>query len=128
MPKLVVLGATIACDKGTSPASLSVLPGNDAEGAGKAVATVQDFAPMVNVPAFGMCTTQANPQVATATTAAQGVLTPQPCVPVITSPWSPGATEATLRGAKALTANSTCSCAWSGSVSVKDPGTEIDVE
>ena len=128
MPKLVVVGASIACDKGTSPASLSVPPGNDAEGGGKVVATVQDFVPMVNVPAFGMCTTQANPQVAAATSAAQGVLTPQPCVPVVTSPWSPGAKELTLRGFKALTADSTCSCAWTGSVSVKDPGTEIDVE
>lgn len=128
MPKLVVLGATLACDKGTAPAQLGVPPSNEADAAQKAVATVLDFAPTTNVPPFGMCTTQANPQVAAATTAAQGVLTPQPCVPVLTAPWSPGAKEVTLRGAKALTADSTCACAWSGSVSVKDPGSEVEVE
>ena len=44
-----------------------------------------------SVPPFGLCTSMANPQVAAATAAAQNVLTPQPCQPVL-SPWSPGAT------------------------------------
>lgn len=128
MPKLVVLGAQLKCSEGLAPASLAVLPLNEGDGDGKAAATVQDFQPTVNVPPFGMCKTQANPQVAAATAAAQGVLTPMPCVPMLTAPWSPGAREATLRGAAVLTADSTCKCAWSGTIEVTDPGSDIDVE
>src|SRR5260370_39169608 len=87
--KLVVSGAKLKCSQGTSPSSLTVLPGI-ADAKDNPLATVNDYKPMVNIAAFGMCQTQANPQVAAATAAAQGVLTPQPCIPVTTAPWSPG--------------------------------------
>ena len=77
-------------------------------------ATIQDFAPNVNIMPFGMCTTLSNPQVAAATSAALGVLTPQPCIPVTTSPWSPGSATVQINGAPALTATSMCQCAWGG--------------
>lgn len=128
MPKLVVHGASIACSCGTSPSSLTVLPTEQSNGNDQPAATVMDFAPQVNVMPFGMCTTQANPQVASATAAAQGVLTPMPCVPLTTAPWSPGATVVTINGKAALTSDSTASCAWSGSISVKSPGSEIEIE
>ena len=38
-----------------------------------------------------MCISPANPVVAAATTAALGVLTPQPCIPITIAPWLPGA-------------------------------------
>jgi hypothetical protein len=75
-----------------------------------------------------MCKTQANPQVAAATAAAMGVLTPMPCIPVITAPWSPGASLAEIDGQKALTDDSKCTCAWTGSVEITDPGNSIEVE
>ncbi len=105
-----------------------MLPGRATDGAMKLAATVDDFAAMANISPFGMCTTQANPQVAAATTAAQGVLTPQPCVPVTTSPWSPGATTSTISGRPALVASDKASCAWTGSIEVADPGSTINVE
>jgi hypothetical protein len=74
-----------------------------------------------------MCKALANPQVASATAAAQGVLTPMPCVPVIAAPWSPGAAIVTIRGQKALTKDSTCSCAWGGAIEVVEPGTEVEI-
>lgn len=128
MPKLVVNGATLSCDQGAAPASLTVLPLEKTGADDQPVGTVNDFKPNVNIAPFGACRTQANPQVAAATAAANGVLTPQPCVPVTTSPWSPGAGIATLNGAKLLTADSTCKCAWSGTIKVESPGSAIDVD
>jgi len=81
-----------------------------------------DYAPMVNIPTLGMCKTQSNPQVAAATSAAMGVLTPQPCIPVTTSAWSPGASKVTINGIKALTDDSKCSCTWGGSITIQDAG------
>jgi hypothetical protein len=128
MSKLVINGAKLKCSQGTSPATLTVLPllGTDADD--QPTATVDDFAPMVNVASFGMCQTEANPQVAAATAAAQGVLTPQPCVPVIASPWSPGSSIVTIQGVKALRDDSKCNCTWTGSIEITDPGTTVEAE
>jgi hypothetical protein len=98
------------------------------DGAGQPSATVNDFVPGQNISPFGMCKTAANPQVAAATSAASGVLTPVPCVPVPTGPWSPGAQGVSLSGQKALTADSTCNCAWSGTIQITDPACDVDVE
>jgi len=51
-----------------------------------------------------------------------------PCVPVITAPWSPGASVANIDDQKALTDDSKCMGAWTGSIEVIDPGSGIDVE
>jgi hypothetical protein len=128
MPKLVVDGATMKCDQGVAPATLKVLPLTNADNEKKEAATVDHYQPMVNIAAFGMCRTLANPQVAAATSAASGVLTPQPCIPVTTSPWSPGATAVTIGGVKALTDDSTCKCNWTGTISIVSAGSEIEVE
>lgn len=128
MPKMVVDGAKLKCDQGMSPGSLTVLPVNGTSGDDKPAATVNDFAPMVNIAAFGACKSMANPQVASATAAAQGTLTPQPCLPVVTGPWSPGSSVASIQEQKALTADSKCTCAWAGSIEITDPATEIEID
>jgi hypothetical protein len=120
LKKLVLLGATLKCSQGTQPSSLA-LSTHGTSGGEVPMATVNDYVPMTNVMPFGMCQTQANPQVASATAAAMGVLTPQPCVPELTSPWSPGSSVVTVGDVKALTDDSTCSCTWTGSISVSDP-------
>jgi len=125
MPNLVVNGAKLKCSQGTSPSSLTVLPVNVAKGDDQQAATVNDYVPMVNIAAFGMCQTQANPQVAAATAAAQGVLTPQPCIPVTTSPWSPGSSTVKINGQAALVDSDTCNCTWTGSISITSPGETI---
>lgn len=122
--KLVVQGAPLKCTQGLSPSTLVLQP-ELATAAGKPVATVMGFLPMANIPPFGMCRSLANPQVAAATAAAQGALTPQPCIPVITAPWSPGSGVASIEGRKLLTNDSTCSCRWAGQISISDPGTEL---
>jgi len=62
-----------------------------------------------------------NPQVATATAAAFGTLTPQPCQPVL-SPWSPGSARVTIGEVAALDDSSQCNCTWSGVVTVSAAG------
>lgn len=128
MPKLVVHGASLKCSEGTSPGKLSIVPVDMASAGDAMTATVADCVPFVNIPTFGMCKTQANPQVAAATSAAQGALTPMPCVPVITGPWSPGSDVVTVGTQKALTKGSTCSCAWTGTIEVTDPASTVDVD
>lgn len=123
MSKLVASGAQLRCSEGTSPSTLTVPPAGGVEADRQPAATVMDHVPMVNVAPFGMCRTQANPQVAAATAAAQGVLTPMPCVPVISAPWSPGSPLITFSDKKALTDDSTCRCAWTGTIEIVDPGT-----
>ena len=49
-----------------------------------------------------MCTSLTNPTVAAATTAALGVLTPMPCIPVVAGPWKPGAAKTMIGGKPAL--------------------------
>ncbi len=117
---MVVAGAQLMCDMGVMPAVLTPVPHMVTAG-GLPAATITDCAPMVNIPTFGMCMCPANPAVAAATTAALGVLTPMPCIPV-TSPWTPGSTSVMIDGVPALTEDSTCMCAYGGTVTIAMPG------
>ena len=128
MPKLVIHGAKLRCSEGLAPSTLTVLPLGPASADAEPAATVMDNQPMVNIAPFGMCKTQANPQVAAATAAAMGALTPMPCVPVITAPWSPGSSVASIDDQKALSSDSTCACTWTGSIEITDAGSEVEVE
>ncbi len=126
MPKLVVHGASLKCGEGAAPATLSVLPANATDSESHALATVDDYVPMVNIGSFGMRKTQANPQVAAATAAAQGVLTPMPCIPVTTSAWSPGASGASIQRTRLLTVDSTCKCQWGGTIEISNGATDVE--
>jgi hypothetical protein len=117
MPLQVVDGAQIMCSFGTSPSSLTILPVNRTKST-TPTATILDNIPMVNIMPFGMCITPSNPQVAAATSAALGVLTPQPCIPVTASPWAPGAAQTIVAVAPALHEACTCNCMWGGVISV----------
>ena len=86
------------------------------------VATIADVIPIDNIPPFGMCDSLANPEVVTATTAALGVLTPMPCVPVIVDPWIPIAPTVQADGIPVLVMVSICNCAWGGVVEIIEPG------
>jgi hypothetical protein len=124
MPKQTVNGAKLACSMGLAPSSLVVLPLNRTDVASQYSATVRDYIPMLNIQPFGMCTSPANPQVAAATAAALGVLTPQPCIPATMSPWTPGSPTVQIANQIALNDVSICSCMWSGVISITDPGQE----
>jgi len=122
MPKLVVMGAMMQCPFGTTPSKLVVTSQKEVLSNGMLAATIMDFAPMSNIPPFGMCITPVNPQVAAATAAAMGVLTPQPCIPATVAPWSPGSPTHTINNLPVLNDVSKCMCSWTGLITITMPG------
>jgi hypothetical protein len=122
MPMQVVNSAQLMCSFGTTPSSLVVLPTNREQVEHQFAANIMDYIPMVNIMPFGMCMSIANPQVAAATAAALGVLTPQPCIPATATPWTPGAPTVLLANQPSLDNISTCMCTWLGVISVTNPG------
>lgn len=124
MTKLVITGATLKCSMGTATSSLTVLPDKKTDCDNQALASVQDHKPSINIAPFGMCRSMANPQVAAATAAAQGTLTPQPCVPMTTSPWAPGSASVSVSNISVLTAASKCNCQWAGVIEITSPAQE----
>jgi hypothetical protein len=121
MGVLVVQGAMMTCSFGAAPATLNVTPEKMVMATTPA-ANIMDYKPNVNIMPFGMCMSMANPQVAAATAAAQGVLTPQPCIPVTTAPWVPGSPMVLIKGQPALNETSKCMCNWAGVITITNPG------
>ncbi len=122
MPMHVCSGATLQCSFGLAPSSLVVLPVNRMITGNMPAANIMDNVPMVNIMPFGMCTSLANPAVASATAAALGVLTPMPCIPVTPAPWTPGAPTVLLANMPALDNTSTLMCTWAGVIQIVVPG------
>jgi hypothetical protein len=123
MPQLVVHGATLRCSFGAAPSALAVTPANATQCGGPGfAATMPDHIPNTNIMSFGMCTSLSNPQVASATAAALGVLTPQPCVPATLLPWVAGSPTVLIGNQPALNNTSTCPCNWLGVVTIASPG------
>ncbi|MBZ0303575.1 MAG: DUF4280 domain-containing protein [Anaerolineae bacterium] len=122
MPKLVCSGSVVKCPFGLAPATLSVIPkGLPVRGDRQTAANIMDFQAMANIAPFGMCSSPANPQVVAA------LMAPQPCLPVITGPWTPGSPTVLVNGQPALNATSTCMCAWGGVIQISSPR-QVSVE
>jgi hypothetical protein len=107
---------------GMAPSSLVVLPVNRVNTGNQPDANIMDHIPLVNIMPFGMCMSPANPSVAAATAAAFGVLTPMPCIPATTAPWTPGASTVILANFPTLDNTSTLMCMWAGMIQVVSPG------
>jgi hypothetical protein len=122
MAQEVCNGAMMMCSFGVAPSSLIVLPKNRVMAGGMPAANILDNLPMANIAPFGMCISLANPTVAAATSAAMGVLTPMPCIPVTTAPWAPGSPTVLIGGAPALNNSSTLMCMWGGVITISMPG------
>ena len=117
MPQKTVATAELQCPFGAATSVLQVLPIHMVKCGNQIAANIMDHVPMVNIMPFGMCNTLSNPEVATATTAAQGVLTPMPCVPVTPAPWAPGSATVMLGNMPALN-----NCTWGGVIGIIMPG------
>lgn len=118
---VVVAGAMVTCPFGTTPANLTVTSQNVVVAEGKPVATITDTS-VANIPTCGMCSSLANPQVASATAAALGVLTPQPCVPAVAGTWIATQTKCLVGGKPCLTGEATAICSYGGTLSIIDAG------
>ncbi len=122
MANHVCNGALLQCSMGVAPSSMVVLPANKMLTTNQPAATIMDNKPMVNIMPFGMCQSPANPQVAAATAAALGVLTPMPCVPNTVAPWAPGSPTVLLANIPTLNDSSTLMCIWGGTIKVNFAG------
>jgi hypothetical protein len=122
MPMHVCSGALLQCSFGVAPSTLTVLPVNRTLTTNMPAANIMDYVPLVNILPFGMCSSPANPTVASATAAAMGVLTPMPCVPATAAPWVPGAPTVLLANMPALNDTSKLICSYGGVISVLVPG------
>lgn len=120
-------GAMLACSFGAAPSTLMVTPEKKVMST-MPLATIMDNIPMKNIMPFGMCSSLANPTVASATAAAMGVLTPMPCMPVFPAPWAPGSPTVLIGNYPALNQNSKLMCAYAGVVQITNPAiTNIQV-
>lgn len=123
MGVLVVKGAVLACTFGAAPGMLKGTSQMKCLADGKPAATIQDIGANVHIAPFGMCSSLANPQVASATAAALGVLTPQPCMPVSAGTWIPVKPGVLTGGVPCLCSDSQLICAnGMGIITVKSPG------
>ena len=114
--------AQLQCSFGAAPSLLGVLPLNRMLTNNQPAGTIMDHVPMVNIRPFGVCKSIANPTVAAATAAAQGVLTPMPCVPATQTPWTPGSRTVQLGNFPTLNNTSKLMCMWAGVIQVTNPG------
>lgn len=124
MPLQVCMGAKMTCSFGMAPSALVVLPENRVLTGEVPDANIMDHIPLTNIMPFGMCQSPANPEVAAATAAAMGVLTPMPCVPVTPEPWTPGAPTVLLGNFPTLDNTSQLLCTWGGVITFIDAGEE----
>lgn len=121
MGLLVCGGAILKCSFGTAPMPMTVLPKSRVSNVMPA-ANIMDNVPFVNILPFVMCSSMANPAVAAATAAALGALTPMPCTPMTSAPWTPGSPTVLIGGQPALNNTSQLLCAFGGCIQVKTAG------
>ncbi len=122
MAMQVCMGASMMCTFGNAPSSLVVTPKNTTFTNQVPDANIMDHIPLMNIMPFGMCSSMANPTVASATAAALGVLTPMPCIPNTPAPWVPGAPTVMLGNMPTLDNTSKLMCIWAGVITFETAG------
>lgn len=121
MGQMVITGASCTCTFGTAPGTINVTSQTQVLSSGAPCATIQDCQ-STNISPFGLCTSLANPAVASATAAAMGVLTPQPCTLVPAGTWIPASPTVMVGGKPCLTSDAKLMCGYAGSISIVNPG------
>ncbi len=121
---LAVVGETslLQCSFGLTPTPLTVLPDRTVVAESMLMGNISDMISLVNIMPFGECISLTNPEVAAATAAAGGTLTPMPCIPVTVSPWVSEAVTVLVQGQPALDQTSILMCTWAGVIHIDEPG------
>lgn len=122
MPLQVCHGAMMTCTFGAAPSSLVVTPEKMVMTNNVPDANIMDHVPMKNIMPFGVCSSIANPTVASATAAALGVLTPMPCVPNTPAPWITGTPTVILGNQPSLDNTHKLMCVWAGVITFTTAG------
>ncbi len=122
MPPIANTGTMMMCSFGMAPSVFNALQAPTTMAGGPPAGTIMDHKPFANIPPFAMCMSIANPMVAAATTAAMGVLTPMPCIPVTVAPWVPGSPTVMIANVPALNITCKCMCNWGGVIQFTGPG------
>ena len=108
----------LQCSFGMSPSSLMVSDPLRPKCGNMLMGNIMDVVPSTNIISFGMCQSMANPQVAAATAANLGTLTPMPCTPVIPAPWAPPKTDLLIENQPALLNTCKLNCAFGGIIEI----------
>lgn len=114
MANETVMTAPCSCSFGAAPAPLTVSSQSTVLVEKLLAGTIMDN----TFPTFGLCSNPANPTVAAATTAALGVLTPMPCVPLTVAPWMPGSPTVLICGKPALGNSCKLMCGYGGVIQI----------
>jgi len=122
MADYVCKGAKLRCSMGSAQSQLQILPDRRVDLGNNGMANIMDNRPIVNIPPLGLCQSLTNPAVALATTVAMGVLTPMPCMPNISAPWTGGESGVLVKGQIALLNDCKLMCAWSGVIDIVQNG------
>ncbi len=100
----VVQGALLQCSSGAAPMPLTVTSQQTVLSSNMLAATIEDFAPIANIPPFGVC-----------------AILHGPCVPA-TTPWTPGCPIVMINNFPALNDSSVCNCSIGGVIKITFPG------
>lgn len=122
MGTYVVQGAKLKCSFGDKESEFKLPSTHETFINKKPQGNIMDFIPNKNIMSFGDCCSLANPTVAAATAANNGVLKKMPCIPVTVTPWINGKEDVKLENSPPLLDSSTLSCMWCGVISITDDG------
>jgi len=121
MSVLVCSGAKLWCTYGDSEGTLVVQQPTTVMCENKPTASANDCTHTTSVTPCGFCHSLTNPNVASATAAAFGSLTPMPCNP-LPLVWSNVSTTVLIGKSLALTNKSRLRCAYGGELTIANPG------
>lgn len=116
----VCIGAIAQCPFGAAPTPLTFLPSMVMSKSGPMGTTI-NCVPFLNIVPFGVCMSILNPVTAALTSAAFGVLTPGPCLPVPVGTWIPEKPTVVSKMGPLISNNSTLTCAYGGVIKIIMP-------
>lgn len=126
MSTYVTSGAKLKCSFGNKESALNAAD-KEIYINNKNQANIMDFKPNINIFSFGMCSSLANPVVATATALNNGILKKMPCIPLLTAPWIYGKIDVHIQGFPALLDCSKNMCMWGGVITITSHGQNVPI-